>query len=558
MRGGRKTARNLAVPWHQVHDYNRRDDSLAEFWTRYILDRPHQNEPWDYNLSILLKNVVDVVLEREGKPVDHSIRRRYVRVLFDEAIQHMVRGASARFDNAERHSRLSQTDWAGLHICAGNERQITRASFEAQVLHAQLILGQTKPYRQLLLDQAKPYQQPPESERDREVETVFGPASCAVIMSGSTDLARLFFQEDLPVPPRSYKRLACAVETQNLDMVKLVMETMETPGDPLELRRVPDYEAGVVRAIILGERHLARYMLSRAPGGSYEHVYLVHEGARAAAHHGDTETLRWLLAHARRWTGSGSHWILTCCTTVLEIACRAGRVDAVRLLLESGVNPRGKKEGPGYRGSWWYHPHEGSLEVRRGTYLWAEKSVGSMFWAAATGHVRIGEMLVAAGIQLEEYEWGIAALGAVELGKVEFLGWMIDGGHLPRWQGTEAGPPEGNHRSGRPDLVGHVCVWGTPEMLRMLVSKGYTLDGPLCAEGHRYDNIVLAAMNWLRPDMVEALLDLGAPQADPFQSARFKGLWESGEFPQRARTRILGGHKPPCRCHGLSHATFHS
>ena len=57
---------------------------------------------------MLLNSVVDAVLEREGKPVDHGTRRRYMRVLFNEAIQHMQQGPFAMFNNAERHSRLSQ------------------------------------------------------------------------------------------------------------------------------------------------------------------------------------------------------------------------------------------------------------------------------------------------------------------------------------------------------------------------------------------------------------------------------------------------------------------
>lgn len=527
----------LRRPWHQAVNYDRRDESLAQFWTRYILGRPHQGEPWNRNLSVLVNRVLDAVMEQEGKPVDHDSRRRYTRALFDETILRLLRLGRS---HSHTRLRLSRITGVGRLVCSVALDPITTASFETQVLHAQLVLGHTDPCRRLLESGELGPAYLSNKRGNSSLSTPFGTPIYSVMRSGSTDLVRKVLQAPGgPEGELAHVWLATAVETRNPELVNLLMEWPHPSSHRLTRFQ---YELGAMRAIQLREPHLIRYLLSKATADE-DLVYLVHESARTAAHYGDNETLAWALARAKE-RGLGKK-PFDCCPTPLELACKAGRVETIRFLLGHGFDPRGKRFEPDTGAEadrmHWMFPRPISSEIRTLGQRWVWKSAGSMFWAATTGRVDIGEILVAAGIQLSEYEWGIAALGAVELGKVEFLRWMIDGGHLPRWQGTTAGNQDRYHRSGRPDLVGHVCVWGSPEMLRMLVTRGYTLDGPLCAEGHRYDNIVLAAMNWSRPDMVQALVDFGAPPADPFQSDTFKGFWETGDFPRRARTRRLMG-----------------
>ena len=118
---------------------------------------------------------------------------------------------------------------------------------------------------------------------------------------------------------------------------------------------------------------------------------------------------------------------------------------------------------------------------------------------------------------------------------------MIDSGNIARWHGTDfdlSGHRRHPTTIERPDLVGHVCVWGPPGTPRMLLSRRYTVEGPLFAESNRYSNITIAAMEWTRPDMVRVLVGLRLQPVDPLKSD-IHSFWESDEFPRRARTTTL-------------------
>ncbi|SPO06516.1 uncharacterized protein DNG_09206 [Cephalotrichum gorgonifer] len=538
------THRRGCIPWHQDVDYDRLDRSLAEFWTTYILTNPHPDEPWDCNIAVLLNRVVDEVIRQQAASCDETCRRSYMRILCDTAILHL-----ACADNAYKHLRMG-TKTIGLEkwLKPGRTDLITATPFKQLVAIAQVLVGHLEPLRNLstlgsdaLLEMGLQDYQPDLKP--------FGSLWSAAFSSGCCDLVREMAEHTAINTMLSvrHRLLAHAIRTRSLDMVKL---SMGPPRNPRRLSSRITFQLAVCEAILLQEPEVVRYLLSMADTDK-DLPFLVHEGVRAACHTGDNETLRWLLNHGEE--RNLNSWALDCCVTVTEIAARAGNIETLQIILDYGLDVKGKKIYRGHRNvrerELREFPHYNFPEVHREGYKWQFRSAGSMFWAAVKGRTDIAQMLLKRNIQLHEDEMVIIAMAVVELGNIDFLAWMIDKAVLKPWQGRKCGESNRSWKfpSGKPDLVGHVCVWGTPDMLRMIVERGYALGGTHFAEGHVYTNIMLATLNWCRHDMKEALLSLGVGEADPYES-EFRGLWEKGLFPRKAKRRVCAA----------SHVTFYA
>ncbi|KAK8113400.1 hypothetical protein PG984_013926 [Apiospora sp. TS-2023a] len=352
-----------------------------------------------------------------------------------------------------------------------------------------------------------------------------------------------------------------AVCSGNMDMVRTVLDP---PRGRPHKRYGKHYEFIVAQAIRCRQPDIARLLLGLAvpcPEEEREQhensaSYLLHHGLREACHAGYPDLVAHILEMERARMDYGS-WF-NCCRTILEIACDAGCEEAVRILLDAGVDPMGR--GESHRDGDNDVPDKDML----GHYVY---STGSMFAAAVGGHVGVADILVhAPGFQLDEASWRLVARGVIECGQAVFLDWMLTRKVL------DSGSPSDKSWVGEQfDLLGEACVWGNADILRTLDAHGLLLNRPVWALGLRplpyfgpttelaepppsypknrdcllrrygsqppclrFECPMLAAMSWSRADVVEFFLGLGWAPVEDILATSVGPLWKEGRFPRRA------------------------
>ena len=511
-----------AVPWHQCVDIWEIRERETDFLARYLMDRPHAQGDWKANLSAFLNHVLDAVLRDAGLSVDYPGRQSNLRTL----CEHLSGGP------AEIYARGSLRDSyaapagppTGCYYqdllfpnpapAGANGAALATGLFEDHVAVAKLLLGHTDhvpALHEVWLSSAID-----RSERPRS--NVLGALLDTVVRTGKLELAQPFFSSETRVTDPDDATdglLARAVASRNIAMVKLVMD----PGGVhlSHPRFGQHFETAAVLAVRLRTLDIAWYLLDSWEGTACGVLH--HYGVREACYHGDIDILSCIL---ERPLQREKDWILSfdCCDTPLELAARAGHADVVRLLLSKSLDPRGKMDAQTRPQRWACRVlgrPQGYLSIHSYEFRRQIRSMGAMFGAAVSGHVEIAEMLLLAGINLSESEWRKVTLGAIETHRTEFVRWMLTRDLLPYHNNS---------------AMGYACVWGSVETVRLLATWGFPPNGDCLVEGRYHESLVLAALNWARPDIVDTLLQLGASPIDPLLT-KFAAEWRRGEFPRR-------------------------
>ncbi len=547
------------VPWHQCIDIWAVEESEAQFLARYCFDRLQAQDRWDANLSAFMNHVVDAVLGRAGFVGDAAaIRRSCLLILCRQYIgQTPLDVRETKSHNLE----LSGPFFRPHLFPPADEPAITEVAFETHVLVAQLLLFDTvRRWKDMLLDGIR-------GPLGSSVSDILGSVVHATIKTGQLPLVRYLYgyHTDLSgsaTADEDVCPLNSAVETRNLAIVRLVMYNGNFERSARLAATGQAFHSAIVTAIRLRAFHLAWYLLgcreldescdsshySDEPASHDDRFgdgFLLHEGLRESCHQGDEELVRFFLEH---WDTAALQWASDCCLTPLEIAARAGHGHIVQLLLISGAysdaraDPVGKAKPDRistyltYWGmSWHAHRRVHALAYRR-----QPRSAGAMLAAAVVGRTDIAESLLERGIDLSAAEWERVVLGAVERSQTNFVRWMLDMGlFVPSDLGASS---SGRHQA---DLMELACVWGSPDTVRLLAARGFPLHGVYCCErdkeDRRYSQLespVLTALNWSRPDIHAALMELGACPVDPLRSP-CRADWEDGHYPRKPRVRPL-------------------
>lgn len=427
------------------------------------------------------------------------------------------------FPGSTRKESLSRSPAA----TRGERPGVATGSFDDHVAVAKLLLGFTDHVPALQEAWAAS-----DSERhQRPRSDVLGSLLGAVVRTGRLELARPFFGLDVRVtdpddPGTSL--LTYAVISGSMAMVQLIMDPggVHLPHPPFGRA----FETAAVLAIRRRALDIARFFLeiweTSGNAGSEAYGILHHSGVREVCHHGDIDLLELIL---ERPLPNEKLWVLgfDCCVSPLEIAARAGHLGIVSILLSKGLDPRGKTDALTRPPRWGCEVtgrprHFRHFRLIHHLYFRRQmKSGGAMFGAAVMGHVDVAELLLDAGPNLSEVEWHKVAIGAIELQKTEFVQWMLARGVFPARGGHEFDP------------MGYACVWGSQEIVRLLATWGYPPSGSCVVDGLPHESLVLAALNWSRPDIVETLL------LNPLLST-FGAEWKAGPLPRKPNVK-------PCR-----------
>ncbi|KAK8034140.1 Ankyrin repeat and socs box protein 2 [Apiospora rasikravindrae] len=411
------------------------------------------------------------------------------------------------------------------------------------------------------------------AEGDR---TVLGDIRClftsgstvkAVISSGNVALFRDIIQHlpgDFDANSFKYAYLETAACSGQLEMVRSVLEP---PRGPPHQLYGGSFEYAVAQAIRGRHRDVAWFLLRLRGDRSLPRLGdgLLHYGLREAARAGDADMVAYILEMERIRNSSQG---LDCCRTPLEIACGEGHEDVVQVLLAAGVDPLGR--GKPHRDSGVLPSR--SLEKHR-VY-----TTGSMFAAAVDGHVGVADLLIQVGaLELGAEDWRLVVRGAIECGQAAFLDWILAQRQGKKKVLSDDEEEEEGWVSDEFDLLGEACVWGNAEILKVLQTHGFLQDRPVWALGLRpaeverdgesnlesevttfqgrgreslrygvqpaslrFESPLLAAMSWLREDVVGFLLGIGWPRIEDVTKTSVAPLWREGRFPRRAVRHLLG------------------
>jgi hypothetical protein len=571
------------VPWHQGIDLWGVEESELDFLARYISElidlpsrmrrrsnvddlfvlrprstfttepdpEPLEKTSWDGRMARYFKATLDRVILASKIPLGYvDTRLRFIRILLrqtrsDNFIAPPKEWAD-KYWEGEEVPPFARKWWRPLYTGSG----ITGPK-EVKII-------------KILLKTA------PEEDPGVEVDQWNGsrPASPilklqaldALVLSGQFQYVQAVFKQSINTTGRLHRAdealfthsdiarghpglLRYAVESGSLEMVELIMEhRYDWPhGIPVAER----IEEALVIAIRDRRRDIFDYIFEACGFDDFYSLgILLHTGLREACYQGDMYTVRLLLeqpapASCGAWNNLG------CCVTPLEIAARRGHLNIVRFLLMCGADPRGASDA--------VLAHEAAetagVQVRRPTTParkgWAAahkyedryrrqiRTSGAMLGAAVGGHVKVAELLRAAlakaGMSLSWAEWERVALGAIATKRTAFVRWMLDQDLFPSW-------------SGRPEYepMTYACIWGSVETVKLLAARGFAVEGlgPYSVAGINHDSLVFLAMNFSRPDVVDALLELGAEPVDPMQTSLSR-RWRDGVLPKKLRERAI-------------------
>lgn len=520
------------------------------FLSRYIYERLHDQSIWNANISAFVNRIADALLELKGKPVDDAYRPELLTILCRQILRRTDSHKMSRF----RVTWRVTPHFIGLLFPRSGD-VVTQQPFDLHLMTARLLLsrkwntGVDKDAISHVLD----------SLSTRALGVLhLGTSLDAAITGGDVELVRDILKNlpgsfDVNDPERWYLR--SAVCSGHMDMVKLVLNPPDRkrhrPSGPL-------FEISIVEAIRRRRLDMAWSLLSI--DSAHPRRYYLHEGIRAACYTGDVD----IVAHILRTGPSPDvQWTFDCCITPLEIACRAGHEDIVKLLLKSGANPLGlanldrigKRRDYGsnaYPADKPLPPKYWSIHDNRISNHLVVSS-GAMFGAAVYGHIDVANLLISAGIELTQADWQLIAKGVVERNQTNFLRWMLDEEllHLDEVQGETF------------DLLGEACVWGNIDTMKLLVSHQILSDRPTWALDigsrlqlaygpydrygvvfyRRFESPMLAAMSWSRTDIVGFLLDQKLPPIEDISSTSVGHLWKTGQFPRKPVRTINDSHR---------------
>ncbi|EAW25310.1 ankyrin repeat domain-containing protein [Aspergillus fischeri NRRL 181] len=253
-----------------------------------------------------------------------------------------------------------------------------------------------------------------------------------------------------------------------------------------------------------------------------------------------TEAVATLLDH---YTAplSESRYLLT---EGLREACRSGRVDFVRLLLDNGAdvnetldyNRQTLEPLPLAYAGWKGHVGVMRLLLARGASIGehADRSIDvppgpqAMRAVAWGGHYDAMEVLIDAGLRLSICDWtNVMFILSCHPNAAKLARTILDDGHL---RVSLLLVPDEDDGPVLADLVFLACVHGNFEYLKALFDHGAPLNDDAIYSQRGYPPPIVMAMCWRQDTLVEALTKLGAHEVDPLQSIigdRFK----NGDFP---------------------------
>ncbi|KAF4226393.1 hypothetical protein CNMCM6805_008293 [Aspergillus fumigatiaffinis] len=238
---------------------------------------------------------------------------------------------------------------------------------------------------------------------------------------------------------------------------------------------------------------------------------------------------------------SESRYLLT---EGLREACRSGRIDFVRLLLDNGADVNEMlndarnlyEPRPLAYAGWKGQVGVMRLLLARGASIGehADRSIDippgpqAMRAVAWGGHYDAMEVLIDAGLRLSIRDWtGVMFILSCHPNAAKLARTILDDGHL---RVSHLLDPDEDDSPVLPDLVVLACRHGNFEYLKALFDHGVPLNDDAIYIQREYPPPIVMAMCWRQDTLVEALRKLGAHEVDPLQSIignRFK----RGDFP---------------------------
>ncbi|GIK03553.1 hypothetical protein Aspvir_007625 [Aspergillus viridinutans] len=230
-------------------------------------------------------------------------------------------------------------------------------------------------------------------------------------------------------------------------------------------------------------------------------------------------------------------------TEGLREACRSGRIDFVRLLLDNGADVNEtlnytknlQQPRPLAYAGWKGQAGVMRLLLARGASIGehANRSIDvppgpqAMRAVAWGGHYDAMEVLIDAGLRLGIRDWtGVMFILSCQPNAAKLARTILDDGHLR----LSLPVPDEDDSSVLADLVCLACRHGNFEYLKALFDHGVPLNDDDIYNRRGYPPPIVMAKCWRQDTLVEALKKLGAHEVDPLQSIlgnRFK----QGEFP---------------------------
>ncbi|KAI0484415.1 ankyrin repeat-containing domain protein [Xylariaceae sp. FL0804] len=459
----------------------------SDFMATYLLRRPHQQYPWNTNISSFLNALVDRLLALDDIPLDSHARYPILLALCRVARQkaHHITIVPFLF--------MSQEAWQEM------------PSFDYSLLQAQIITGRPvldcHEYKRII------------DENLRLNSYVLGTFLNSAIWGKQYALARHILQESrirhsyYPIAAVS-QTLQAAILNDDLQMVQLLLEpAWRYPAVG------PDFETTLTLAIRLGRSSIAEFLLNRAGNEPMYHVS--HDGLREACFNGDIRLVRHILdrhddicldsdqicaSNCRNYPDFFGDWR----ATPVEVAAKQGHGEILELLIAKGANPYGLRYSPDFTDIEAVDP----------------KQAGSFCCAACGGHTGIAKILQSNGVTLHPEQWKPVIRCAIEFGHVDFLRFFVLGGSVDIENFLR------HHMSVVQELMAMFSRYGNAEAIRLFAEKGTPVDGPFYSTKR---TPMMVALAFEQRHLIQVLLELGAT-AVHLEQAPHRESFESDEF----------------------------